>query len=202
MDKALRKELKIDKDQLKALKKKLAKVEGYPERGIETWFRVTLRNLYTRRQIVDTKSNILITVNSIILSIILGSLYPRLDNDPHLLWAIIPMVLTNLFSIAYAIFATRPVLASGKFTKEEIKEKKAGLMTFDDFSKMPFEDYDWAIDEMMGDKDFLYGTMKRDIYRLGVDLRKRYHNIQVAYNIFLFGITVSIVAFGVCHVFF
>ncbi len=196
------KELSIDKEQLKALKKKLKKLEGYPEKGIETWFRITSKNLYTRRQIVDTKSNILITVNSIILSIILGSLYPLLDEDPHLLWAMVPMILTNLFSIAYAIFATRPVIASGKFTKEEIKQKKARLMTFDDFSQMPLEDYEWAVDEMMQDRGFLYDTMKRDIHQLGVDLRRRYQFIKIAYNIFLTGITISILAFGACHAFF
>jgi len=202
MDKALQKELDIDKEKLKSLKKKLAKVEGFPERGVETWFRTTSKNLYTRRQIVDTKSNLLITVNSIILSIILGSLYPRLDDDPHLAWAIIPMILTNLLSITYSIFATRPKMASGKFTKEEIQQKKARLMTFDDFSRMPLEEYLWAVDEMMQDREFLYDTMKRDNHRLGVDLRQRYEYIKIAYNVFLIGLIVSILAFGVCHAFF
>ena len=61
-------------------------MQGSPERGIETWFRLASKNLYTRRQIVDTKSNILITVNAIIISVVLGSLYPRLSEDSHALF--------------------------------------------------------------------------------------------------------------------
>ncbi len=58
IDKALRKELGVDKEALKKLKKKLLKAEGKPERGIETWFRLASKNLYSRLQIVDTKANI------------------------------------------------------------------------------------------------------------------------------------------------
>jgi len=166
INKALIEEMGIDKKKLRSLKKKLAKIEGYPERGIETWFRLASKNLYTRRQIVDTKSNILVTVNSIIISVILGSLYSKMNDDPHLIYGVAPMMLTNLFSIAYAIFATRPVLKSGQFSKERIKENKPSLMTFDDFFKMPEEEYEWAVNEMMQDKNFLYSNITRDIYYL------------------------------------
>jgi len=202
MDEALMEDLGIDKDKLKSLKKKLAKVEGYPERGIETWFRLASKNLYTRRQIVDTKSNILVTINSIIISVILGSLYTRLDDDPHLVYAIVPMVLTNLISIAYAIIATRPALKEGVFTKEAIEDGSASLMTFDDFYKMPEKEYKWAVSRMMEKKEFLYDTIKRDVYYLGVDLSKRYKNIRIAYNVFLIGLTLSLFLFGSCHVMF
>ncbi len=202
LNKALQAELGVDKEKLKQLKKKLAKIEGYPEKGIETWFRITSKNLYTRRQIVDTKSNILITVNSIIISVILGSLYTQMDEDPHLIWGIGPMILTNMLSITFAIFATRPNLRTGEFSPEEVQSKSARLMTFDDFNKMSEEDYERAVTEMMQDGDFLYRTLKRDIYHLGVDLGKRYKSIQIAYNVFLFGLTISLFFFGMCHVLF
>ena len=202
LDKVLQKELNIDKDKLKSLKKKLAKVEGFPERGIETWFRLTSKNLYTRRQIVDTKSSILITVNSIIISVVLGSLYTQLDDDPHLVFGIVPMIITNLISIAFAIFATRPALKKGQITKEKIKNKSASLMTFDDFYKVTEEEYEWAVEEMMTDRKFLYSTIKKDVYYLGVDLSHRYKYIQIAYNVFLVGLIISVLLFGGCHVFY
>ncbi len=201
-DKQLMKELQVDETKLKSLKKKLTKVEGYPERGIETWFRLASKNLYTRRQIVDTKSNILITINAIILSVVLGSLYPRLDDDPHLLWGIIPMVLANLISITYAIIATRPKMATGAFTKQDVESKTSALMTFDDFYKMPLKDYEHAVEELMQNGSFLYRTITRDIHRLGIDLSIRYRNIQIAYNVFLTGLIISVLAFGVCHMIF
>ncbi|WP_020568892.1 Pycsar system effector family protein [Neolewinella persica] len=195
-------ELGIDKTALKKLKKRLRKADTIPEKGIETWFRLASKNLYTRRQIVDTKSNILVTVNSIIMSIVLGSLYPRLAQDPHLLWAVGPMVLTNISSMTFAIFATRPKIQRGLFSSEEITSGTAGLMTFDDFYKMPLSDYEAAISQVMEDREFLYGTIKRDIHRLGVDLSRRYSMIRISYDVFLFGTILSVFMFGACHVFF
>lgn len=192
----------ISKAELKKLKKQLKKKNDIPEKGIETWFRLASRNLYTRRQIVDTKSNILVTVNSIIMSIVLGSLYTRLDQDPHLIYAIGPMVITNISSMTFAIFATRPQIQGGEFSPEQIASKSAGLMTFDDFYKMPLAEYEAAINSVMEDREFLYATIKRDLHRLGVDLSRRYRMIRTSYDVFLIGIIISVVMFGACHVFF
>lgn len=57
-------------------------------------------------------------------------------------------------------------------------------MTFDDYYKMPLATYELDLIEMMDDKDFLYGTIKRDLHRLGVELSGRYKSIRIAYNIF------------------
>lgn len=112
------------------------------------------------------------------------------------------MVATNLLSITFAILATRPVLKKGVFSKEEVQNKEARLMTFDDFYKMSEEDYEWAVNEMMGDREFLYKTIKKDLYQLGQDLGVRYRNIIISYNIFLIGLTISLFLFGACHVLF
>lgn len=199
LDVALMQELQVDSEKLKSLKKKLSKVEDSPERGVETWFRTASRNLYTRRQIVDTKSNIMITMNAIIISVMLGNVYPQLNDNPHLIWAITPMILTNVLSIAYAIFATRPVLANGFFTKEEVDAKTVRLTTFDDFYQVPLPDYEWAVKEMLQDRDFLYDTLIRDMHRLGLDLAVRYKNIRLSYQVFLGGLIISLLSFGSCY---
>ena len=199
-EQALMESLQIDEKKLNALQKKLAKVESIPERGIETWYRLASKNLYTRRQIVDTKSNILITINAIMISATLGSLYPLLGTDGHLIYGIVPLTLGNLGSIAYAIIATRPKLGFGTFSKKDIQQGKASLMTFDDYYKMPEEEYELALEEMMRDRTFLYGTIKRDLHHLGVDLSHRYSYIRLAYNIFLIGLILGVLAFGGCHI--
>ncbi|MCB0535098.1 MAG: hypothetical protein H6574_23415 [Lewinellaceae bacterium] len=202
MDETLAQSMKVDERELRQLKKKLAKVQNVPERGIETWYRLASSNLYTRRKIVDTKSSILLTVNSIILSISLGSLYPLLADDWHLVYALGPLVLTNLLSITFAIFATRPNLNPGHLEREAVEKKTANLMTFDDFYKMSQAEFEWAVEQTTQDRNFLYGTIKRDMYRLGIDLAKRYKNIQIAYNVFLIGLIISVIMFGLCHLIF
>jgi len=202
LDESLAQSMKVDERELRQLKKKLTKVQNIPERGIETWYRLASRNLYTRRRLVNIKSGALLIVNAIILSNALGRLYPLVPGDPKLLYALAPLVLTNLLSIAFTIFATWPKLNSGRFERNTVEKKTASLMTFDDFHNMTLEEYEWAVDQVTQDRNFLYGTIKRDMYRLGLDLARRHKNIQIAFHIFLFGIIISVIFFGLCLLLF
>ncbi|MGK0254383.1 MAG: putative metal-dependent HD superfamily phosphohydrolase, partial [Mariniflexile sp.] len=107
------------------------KIES-PERGIETMFRVTMKNHITLSNIADTKANILLSVNAIIVSLVLSNLVSKLDN-PSNKYLVIPTVIFVLFtvsSIVLSILATRPNVTSGKFTKEDVANKKVNLLFF------------------------------------------------------------------------
>ncbi len=199
VDQFLMEDMGIDKDELKRLKKKLLKAESRPERGIETWFRLASKNLYTRLQIVDTKANILITANAIIISVVLGSLYPRMSEDPHLILGVGGLSLTSVLSITFAILATIP--------KAWQKNKSLGdfdsvdLMTFEDFSDIEPHMYRDIVMETMQDGNTLYPSIIKDIHDLGVKLANKYRLIRTSYLIFLYGIIISVVTFGLCHIF-
>lgn len=66
---------------------------------------------------------------------------------------------------------------------------------------MDLQDYQWAMNEMMKDKDYLYSSMVKDIYFLGVVLARKYKFLRISYNIFMFGLILAIIAFGVAFVF-
>ncbi|MFT6810384.1 MAG: hypothetical protein ACJA01_003627 [Saprospiraceae bacterium] len=201
LDKALMSDLQVDKEELKKLKKKLLKAEARPERGIETWFRLTSKNLYSRLQIVDTKANILITANSIIISVVLGSLYTRLDQDPHLIYAVGGMILTNVLSIAFATLATIPSKQEN-VDLEQNTDVKHNLMTFDGFYKMPQKEYAATVMNLVEDGKTLYESMITDIHSLGVILSRKYRLIRISYLVFLYGVILSVLAFGLCHLMF
>jgi len=69
------------------------------------------------------------------------------------------------------------------------------LMFFGNFYKMPLVEYDWAMNEMMKDRDYLYSTMIKDLYYLGLVLQRKYNLLRIAYNIFMVGIIVTVIAF-------
>jgi hypothetical protein len=48
---------------------------------------------------------------------------------------------------------------------------------------------------MMVDTDYLYGSLVKDIYYLGVILGRKYKLIRIAYNVFMIGIILSVIAF-------
>lgn len=179
-----------------ALKKQKAKT---PERGIETMFRVTLKNHITLSDIADTKANILLSVNAIIISLALSNLIPKLDN-PSNQYLIYPTVIFIIFSIAsmlLSVLATRPNVTSGKFSKEDVSNKKVNLLFFGNFHKMSLSDFEWAIQEVMKDKEYLYSSMTKDLYYLGKVLDRKYKILRLTYTIFMTGIIISVIAFGV-----
>lgn len=197
-DKKLRREdakLIQKKDELKFKQKKVV----LPERGIETMFRVTLRNHITLSNIADTKANILLSVNAIIVSLVLSNLIPKLDNpsNTYLIYPTVVFVLFTVVAIVLSVLATRPNVTRGEFTKDDVKNKKVNLLFFGNFHKMKLQDFEWAMNEMMQDKEYLYSSMTKDLYFLGKVLDKKYKILRITYTIFILGIIVSTIAFGV-----
>lgn len=170
-----------------------------PERGIETMFRVTLRNHITLSDIADTKANILLSVNAIIISMILANLFPKLDNpsNEHLIWPTLILVGFTLTTMIFSVIATRPNVTSGKFTKADVKAQKVNLLFFGNFHKMKLSEFEWAIGELMKDRNYLYSSMTKDLYFLGKVLDRKYKILRVAYMIFVAGIIASVIAFGI-----
>lgn len=202
--KRLRKVLNPDKaknknnleDEVIKLRSKLEKAKVQkPDRGIETMFRTTSTNHIMLSEMADNKANILITINSIILSVVVSVLVRKLEENPKLIGPTILLVVVCLATTVFAILATRPNVTTGKFTRDDIKNKRTNLLFFGNFHGMQVDDYEWSMKEMMKDSDYLYGSMIKDIYYLGKVLGRKYRRLRVAYNIFMFGFVLSIISF-------
>ena len=170
-----------------------------PERGIQTFFRVALKNHIKLSDIADTKANILLSVNAIIISLVLSNLISKLDN-PSNHYLIIPTVIftiSSVISMVLSIIATRPNITRGEFTKEDVEQKRVNLTFFGNFHKMELKEYQWAISELIKDKDYLYDSMTKDLYFLGKVLDRKYRILRVTYNIFMTGMIISVIAFAV-----
>ncbi|WP_340156120.1 Pycsar system effector family protein [uncultured Winogradskyella sp.] len=192
--------LKQKKAELSFKKEKL----DLPDRGIETMFRVALRNHITLSDIADTKANILLSVNAIIISLVLSNLVSKLDNptNEYLVWPTFIFSLFTVGSIVLSVIATRPNVTSGKFTKEDVANKKVNLLFFGNFHKMKLDEFEWAMQEMMQDKEYLYGSLTKDLYFLGLVLNRKYKILRLTYTVFAIGIIVSVIAFAVAFQFY
>jgi len=188
----------LQKNKLKKaeLKRKKAKDER-PERGIETMYRVTLKNHIKLSDIADTKANILLSVSAIILSIALSNLFPKLDkpDNSYLIYPTLFFLFITVLTMVYSILSTRPKVTSGKFTQEDVENKKVNLLFFGNFHKMKLEDFQQGMSELMADRDYLYKTLMKDLYFLGIVLEKKYRLLRIAYTIFMVGIIISVIAF-------
>ncbi|WP_291914767.1 Pycsar system effector family protein [Chitinophaga sp. CB10] len=188
-----------DKDHKKKEKEEKAKK---PDRGVETMFRITSTNHIRLSSMADSKAHIMISVNSIILSIMLSLLIRRLEDYPNFIIPSLLFVITSVTTVIFAVLATRPNVTSGTFTRDDIARKDANLLFFGNFHKMTLEEYEWGMKQMMNDADFLYGSMTKDVYHLGVVLGHKYRLLRISYNVFMFGLTLSVLAFLVAAIFF
>ncbi|WP_114940583.1 Pycsar system effector family protein [Mucilaginibacter endophyticus] len=166
-----------------------------PDRGIETMFRISSSNHQRLSDMADNKAHIMITVNSIILSAIISLVLRKLDEHSNLLIPTFMLLSVSLATMIFSILSTRPSIPPGLFTKEDIDNKKVNLLFFGNFYRMSYDDYSNGMEKMMDDREFLYGSLIRDNYSQGVVLGKKYRLLRASYNIFMFGLIVSVVAF-------
>ncbi len=187
---------KLKKEKMKAMYKAEAKNES-PERGIQTFYRVALRNHIKLSDIADTKANILLSVNAIIISVVVANLLSKLDNNAFLVWPTAIFVISSTVTMVLAVIATRPNVTRGEFTKEDVENKSVNLTFFGNFHKMELSQFQWAIDELIKDKNYVYSSLTKDLYFLGKVLDRKYRILRLTYTIFVIGIVISILAFGI-----
>jgi HD superfamily phosphodiesterase len=171
-----------------------------PERGIETMFRITSGNNQRLSDMADNKAQILITVNSIILSAIISLVLRKLEESSFLTIPTFILLTVSLVSMIFSILATRPAIPRGVFTQDDIDSKRVNLLFFGNFYKMHLEEYSAGMQKVMDDKEFLYGTLIRDVYSQGVVLGRKYRLLRVSYNVFMFGLIISVFAFIIASV--
>jgi HD superfamily phosphodiesterase len=181
-------------------KESLKQQQKNTERGIQTMFRTTSSNHFELSSLADGKGNIMISVNSIILSVALTVLLARLAFYPQYIIPTAVLVLVCLASIIFAILATRPSVNKGRFTEDDIRNKKTNLLFFGNFHKMELDEYQWAMNEMLKDSEYLYNSMIKDIYFLGIVLAKKYKYLRISYTIFMWGIVLASIAFGIAAI--
>lgn len=166
-----------------------------PGRGIDTVFRITSNNNQRLSSQADSKAHILIQVNAIIISVLLSLLLRKIEDHTNLAIPATLLLTVNLITIVFSILATRPHIPPGTFSKADLDEKKVNLLFFGNFYRMSLEDYAGGMLIMMDDKDFLYGSLIRDVYFQGIALGKKYRWLRLSYNVFMYGLIASVLAF-------
>jgi predicted metal-dependent HD superfamily phosphohydrolase len=200
-DKEIQK-LKAENEKLRSKLEKVKSKENKPDRGIETMFRTTSKNHLELSAIADNKANIMISINAIIISILMSVMIRKFEDYPNLVIPTILLVSVSLATIVFAVLATRPNITKGKFTRDDILNQRTNLLFFGNFFKMELKEYEWGINQLMTNSNLLYGSMTKDIYFLGKVLGRKYKLLRTAYTVFMFGLVISVLAYGAALIFF
>ncbi|MBX0291437.1 HD domain-containing protein [Hymenobacter sp. HSC-4F20] len=202
---------KIEKKQ----KKKEQEAEGTfaePKRGIETMFRTMYSNHMKLSDMADKKANMMISLNAVLMSLIityfgakLGSKTAALSNvglirNPIIAVPMGILLATALASVITAILCAQPDVTSFKWLKRSPQiatNRRVNLLFFGNFNKLSLDDFQRGMTEIMGQKEALYTNMVTDIYYLGDVLTKKYRLLRLSYTIFMVGLILTALSFGI-----
>jgi len=172
---------------------------GGSGRGVETMFRTAYRTHLDLSSIADNKANIMISINGIIISILLATIYPSLAYNRGLLIPSTLLLLGCLCSLIAAVLAARPRVTRRELTIEDVRESRANLLFFGNFINLEEEDFLSGMWELINDRERNYTTMMRDLYGLGLVLEKKYRLLRVSYTVFMIGLAVGVLGFLIVY---
>ncbi|MEP7141728.1 MAG: Pycsar system effector family protein [Ferruginibacter sp.] len=176
------------------------KKEKKPSSGIQTMFRIAIANHQRLSDMADKKANIMISVNTIIISVVIGLVLRKLETTPALIIPTLLLLTGCVMAVIFSILATRPKIPGGYFTPEQLSGKTVNLLFFGNFYKMDYDHYNEGMQMVMADGEFLYASLIRDIHSQGKVLGKKYKLLRISYTVFMFTLIVTILAF--CIAFF
>ncbi len=169
------------------------------QRERQTYYRVAFKNNCNLLQIADNKANIIITINSLVISSTIaiigyGSISNKLVIDS--LATIGPILLflgVILASTMLAVQAAKPTIIGRGEKKGE--RSKSSMLFFGESAKYSMEDYLAETRNVLGDKASIMDQMSISLYYQGKVLDRKYRLIRRAYEVFVLGLAVGILIF-------
>jgi predicted metal-dependent HD superfamily phosphohydrolase len=168
-------------------------------KSAQMMFKTTLRNQIDLTNIADNKANIMLSINSLLITIGIPMLGSNLKEHPNLVYPAAVLLLTCILSIVFATLATRPVKMHGITDPDLIVTGKSNLFFFGNFFKMSREDYMKGLMQVMQTEENIDMSIVNDLYFLGRTLGNKYHRLRITYQIFMLGMVATVLTFGMLY---
>ena len=176
-------------------------LQEFHDTGINSFFRILSNNLNQQNMLADNKSNIMISINTVVLSLVIGSSARNIEYWQNLFVPIIMFVITSLLTTVFAVLATRPNFIKGSVTQNDLDNKKSNLLFFGNFTSLSLPDFEDSMLTMLKDDEYLYRSILADFYGQGKVLKRKYLLLTYSYNIFLVGLILSVIVFVIFQYF-
>lgn len=181
------------KKKKKKRKAKKPRIEG-TSRGLETLFRTAYDTQLSLTALADSKANMLISVNGVIISIIIAAIVPQLEDNPLLLIPTGALLAGTISAIVFAILAAQPRVSKVSANAPITPERNRNLLFFGEFSQRSQEEYVAAMSELVADQANIYDAMLRNIYGLGAVLRRKFRLLSIAYTSFMLALVLGAIS--------
>lgn len=172
----------------------------------EDLFKIAFRNYLNLIAIADRKAGLLIQVNSILASVIIGFVAKKIEEMPYLVIPACIILFVAGFTIFYGILASKPLGKS--FLKDVQYEQQPFFFgSFDkmdpDFKHMTIDKYSRDMNDLFhGDKKLVFDELIKESFQVRKVLSKKFDYLDIAYKIFFAGLVFLIVTFVIIMIYY
>jgi len=170
--------------------------------GTQTMFRVTYRTQINLIRIADTKANMILGINAMIISVLIGIISSSLlfsnkemIENVELVIPVVTVMLTAVFSSVFAIRAVQPRLILSRKGNLSTDQEKRSLLFFENIYGLRLNEYLDIMKQIIETKGDVYENMIIDIFNQATVLHHKYAKLRISYIIFLVGFIGSILLF-------
>lgn len=172
-------------------------------RGVDTLYRAVYRNHINLSSIADGKANMMISINTVILSVIITFSGAGLSfsneyiiENLRFVVPILSLLISSLLSVVFAVLSARPDVTEKEVENmDNLNTKRISLLYFGNFVNVNLTAFLEYLQKLKMDQNELYDSMSIDLYYLGFVLKKKYRLVLISYNIFMFGLIICVLAF-------
>ena len=163
-----------------------------PSRTIDTMLRTTMSSHVHMTMLADRKAALMVSINSIIISIMVSFLVNQFGTYPKLLLPTLLMAAVSLLTITFALLSTKPNTRRKKVADALAEPAKTDLLFFGDYLSLSPDEYRQQMKQLIRDDEKLYESMVDNIYIQGKVIGRKFRLLKIAYNIFMFGFPVVV----------
>jgi len=170
------------------------------DRETEDLFKIAFRNYVKLVDVADSKAGLLIHVNSILISVVIGFVISRTEKYPMLIVPSFLILGVSFLTILLSILASRPQRNSYIQDKASKSYQTFFFGSFDligsEFRDADFDSYSVELANFLkSGKDNVYNEIYKEVFNVRKVLSKKFTFLSYAYIVFISGLALSIVAF-------
>jgi Family of unknown function (DUF5706) len=159
---------------------------------IEMMYSTTLAGHLKLSDMADHKAGLMISINSIIISVMTTFLVHEFASNPKLLVPIGILLIVSLLTITFALLSTKPGI---KPKQKDGTYENLDLLFFGDYIHLSMDDYTKAMISLMDDEQGIKNNLIANIYAQGKVIDNKFRLLNLAYSTFMYGFPLAIIAF-------
>jgi len=159
--------------------------------------------LQTRRQLIDfsiiadTKANILLSISSVIITLILTRV-----TDPKVMSAAVVLLCFLLPTVLMALLTLIPNIRTFGKQKRSVTDPDFNPLFFGDYSRVEHDEYMAHMEEVLSDPSRTYEIQLNELYFAGRYLQyTKYNYVKLGYIFFFIGIVSSTIVYAIENIF-